>query len=72
MKTIVTLQGMHRGDITALISSLSEARSETTAYGPKKIVDVTIVDGSKKEAHEDQVSATFSVFSMIQARALRC
>ena len=46
---------MQRVDLTALISSMTDARSETTAYGPKKIVDVTIVDG-------DDVSATFTVF----------
>ena len=46
---------MQRVDLTALISNMTDTRSETTAYGPKKIVDVTIVDGA-------DVSATFTVF----------
>ena len=71
-KTIVTLQGMQRVDITALISSLSEARSATTAYGPKKIVDVTIVVVPKKKHTRTKCLLHSVCFSMIQVRALRC
>ena len=62
LKSILALQSLQRVDITALISSVSNVRNETTAYGRKQIVDITIVDGSKEKDKEEQVSAKFSIF----------
>ena len=62
LKSIVALQSLQRVDITALISSVSNVRNETTAYGRKQILDTTIIDGSKEKDEEEQVSAKFSMF----------
>ena len=41
---------------------MSETRRETTAYGQKDIIDITIVDGSTSPGEEQQVSAKMSMF----------
>ena len=51
-----------RVDLTALIADMSPTRRETTAYGPKDIVDVTFVDGSKQAEQEEQVKAQMAIF----------
>ena len=56
-----------RVDLTALIIHISDTRRETTAYGPKDIVDITSVDGSTSQGAELQVSA--KMFMCFEASA---
>jgi len=62
LKSIVTLPSLQRVDLTALISSIGTVRRETTAYGRKDIVDITVVDGSMQKDEKEQVSAKIALF----------
>ena len=41
---------------------MTPTRTEITAYGQREIVDITIVDGSKKANDTEQVSAKLAIF----------
>ena len=56
------LDGRQRVDLTALITDMSVPRRETTPYGQKGIVDITVVDGSMTPGEAQQVSAKMSMF----------
>ena len=62
LKCMLALERTQRVDLTALITDISPARRETTAYGQKHIVDVTFVDGSKPAGRQDQVKAQMAMF----------
>ena len=62
LESIVALERQQRVDLTALIAHMSPPRRETTAYGQKDIVDITVVDGSKRAGQEDQVKAQVTLF----------
>ena len=62
LESIVALERQQRVDLTALIADMSPPHRETTAFGQKDIVDITVVDGSKREGQEDQVKAQVTLF----------
>ena len=62
LQSILALGHTQRVDLTALIADISAVRRETTAFGVKDIVDVTLVDGSKLEEAENQVKAQLTMF----------
>ena len=62
LASILGLGSRQRVDLTALIADMSFPRRETTAYGQKDIVDITIVDGSVTSGEAQQVSAKISMF----------
>ena len=65
LQSILALEHTQRVDLTALIANIGPARRETTAYGNKDIVDVTLVDGSKQDGAEDQVKAQVTIFFVL-------
>ena len=62
LASILGLASRQRVDLMALISDMSVPRRETTLYGQKDIVDITVVDGSKTPGDAQQVSAKMSMF----------
>ena len=62
MQSMLALGQPQRVDLTALIASMSEPRSQMASSGNKEIVDVTFVDGSKEIGAEDQVHAQVTIF----------
>ena len=62
LASILSLKGRQRVDLTALIIDMSVPRRETTQYGQKDIVDITVVDGSTKPDEAQQVSAKIAMF----------
>ena len=62
LASILGLGSRQRVDITALMIDIGDTRRETTAYGKKDIIDITIVDGSTIKGEEPQVSAKMSMF----------
>ena len=68
LASILGLGGRQRVDLTALIANMSAPRRETTAYGQKDIVDITIVDGSMTPGEEQQVSAKMAMFFETNAK----
>lgn len=62
LQSILALGHTQRVDLTALIADISAVRRETTAFGVKDIVDVTLVDGSKQGNAEEQVKAQMTMF----------
>ena len=62
LASILGLEGRQRVDLTALITDMSVPRRETTPYGQKDIVDITVVDGSMKPGEAQQVFAKMSMF----------
>ena len=64
LASILGLHSRQRVDLTALIITVSGTRRETTPYGQKDIVDITVVDGSTLVTTNEaqQVSAKVSMF----------
>jgi len=62
LQSILALAQTQRVDLTALIADISAVRRETTAFGIRDIVDVTLVDGSKQGDAENQVKAQVTIF----------
>ena len=62
LASILCLDSRQRVDLTALIIDMSVPRRETTPYGLKDIVDITVVDGSMTPGEPQQVSAKMSIF----------
>ena len=62
LASILGLNSRQRVDLTALIIDMSVPHRQTTLYGQKHIVDITVVDGSTMPNKAEQVSAKIAVF----------
>ena len=73
-QSILSLPSVQRLDIAALVREISDVRHEMTAQGRKQIVDVTIVDGSKKNKQTNKSKCRLSspYSSRIPLLELRC
>lgn len=58
---VIKLQSRQRVDVMALTKFIPHPRTQVTKYGPKQIVDVVFVDGSKKESDQNQVEIAVSL-----------
>ena len=62
LASILGLKCRQRVDLTALIMNTSAVRRETTPFGQKDIIDITVVDGSTRPNETEQVSAKIAIF----------
>ena len=63
--TILDIVVPQRVDVTCIVRSIEKERTGKTAEGQRRIVDVTLLDGSEKEGKK--VSTSFPVFLSVDA-----